>query len=113
VALALLIICVGVGACSAEKAPGQIIFIQGGSSTLSDGLHGTKTLTMSDVIPYYTLEVANRTIIMPMKEVSRYTLPLNAALVLNGADGKSVYLVKTTSWTFDEEKKSVFSDLKG
>jgi hypothetical protein len=112
VALALLIICFGIGACSAEKAPGHLMYIQGGSSTLSDGTNGTMILTMKDVIPYTVIEVANRTLLIPMEEMSQITLPLNSALVLNGEEGESVYLIKTESWSFDAEKMNLTLEIK-
>jgi hypothetical protein len=112
VALAFLIICVGIGACSTEQAPAQLMYIQGGSSTLSDGSNGTMTLTMNDVIPYSVFEGANRILLMPMEKMSHITLPLDAALVLNGEEGESVYLIKTESWSFDAEKMNLTLGIK-
>jgi hypothetical protein len=110
--LALLIMCMVVGSCLAEETPGYLMYVQGGSSTLTEGTTGNLTLTTNDVIPYYEIQVADRTILLPMEGVSSYDLPLNTALVLNSADGELVYLVKTRSWLFDAEKKTLTLEIQ-
>jgi hypothetical protein len=87
------------------------MYIQGGSSTLSDESKGTMTLTMNEVIPYLVLGDTNRINRMPMEETPPYELPLDAALVLNGEEGESVYPIKTESWSFDAEKMDLRSGL--
>jgi len=110
--LLFLIIGLCIGACSAEENTGYLMYLQGGSSMLSLGTNDTFTLTINDVIPYYEIQVVDRTLLMPMEETSLYELPLNAALVLNKADGESVYLVKTESWLFDEGKTTLTFEIK-
>ena len=105
--LVILIIGIGIGICTAEENAGYVMYLQGGVSTLSEGSHGNMTLTIKDVIPFEVLEVCNRTIIEPMGTDSLYVLPLNAALVLNGKDGESVYLVKTVSWAYNADEKNL------
>jgi len=110
--LALLIICLGIVSCTAEENTDFITYFQGGVSSLAEGTNGTMVLTIADVIPYYDMEVANRTILMPLTTDSAYQLPLNAALALNGADGEAVYLVKIKTWSFDSEKKALSLDVE-
>jgi len=110
--LALLIICLGIGSCTAEENTDYITYVQGGVSSLAAGTNGTMVLTIADVIPYYGMEVVNRTILMPLTTDSAYQLPLNAALALNGVDGEAVYLVKIKTWSFDSEKKALSLDVE-
>jgi hypothetical protein len=110
--LALLIICLGIGSCTAEENTDYITYVQGGVSSLAEGTNGTMVLTIADVIPYYDMEVVNRTFLMPLTTDSEYQLPLNAALVLNGADGEAVYLVKIKTWSFDSDKKALTLDVE-
>ena len=104
--LALLIICMGVGLCTAAENTDYITYFQGGVSSLAAGTNGTMVLTIADVVPFYDMDVADRTILMPLATDSAYQLPLNAALVLNGADGETMFLVKIKTWSFDSVKKS-------
>lgn len=110
--LTFLIICLGIGVCCAEENPGSLMYLQGGSSTLSVGSNETMTLTISDVIPYYDINVENRSYLMPMEEKSLYLLPLTTALVLNGPDGELVYFVTIESWSFDTEKTNLTLEIK-
>ena len=109
--LALLIICMGVGSCTAEETTDYISYVQGGVSSLAEGTNGTMVLTIADVIPYYDLQVSNRTILTPLTNNSAYQLPLNAVLVLNEADGETTYLVKIKTWSFDGDNKSLALDV--
>jgi hypothetical protein len=110
--LVLLIICLGIGSCTAEENTDYITYVQGGVSSLAEGTNGTMVLTIADVIPYYNLEVVNRNFLMPLTTDSIYQLPLNAALVLNGADGEAVYLVKIKTWSFDSDKTVLALDVE-
>lgn len=110
--LALLIICLGIGFCTAEGNTDSITYVQGGISSLAKGTNGTMVLTIADVIPYYDLEVVNRTIMMPITNDFAYQLPLNAALVLNGAGGEGIYLVKIITWSFNIDKKTLTFDVE-
>lgn len=109
--LALLIICLGVGLCAAEENTDYIMYFQGGVSSLAEGTNGTMVLTIADIIPYYDRQVVNRTTLMPMVNGSVSQLPLNAALVLNGADGETVYLININKWSFDSNKKVLTLDV--
>ncbi|PWR69869.1 hypothetical protein ACKUB1_02925 [Methanospirillum stamsii] len=109
--LAFLIICLGIGSCTAEGNIDFITYVQGGVSSLTEGTNGTKVLAIADVIPYYALEVANRTIMLPLTNDFAFQLPLNAALVLNGADGEGIYLVTIITWSFDTDKKTLTFDV--
>lgn len=107
----ILAISLGIGACTAEDNTEYLVYLQGGVSSLANGTNGTMVLTIADAIPYYGMNVVNRTILMPMDATSPYVLPLNAALVLNGPDGESVYLVEITTWSFDNDKNILTFDI--
>ena len=110
--LGFLMICFIIGSCSAEENTDYIAFFQGGATALSEGTNGTMVLTVNDVIPYYHIPVVNRNVLMPLETESPYQLPLNAAIVLNGADGEAVFMEKVISWVYSSDEKTLTLDIK-
>jgi len=89
--------------CIADENPGYEVYLQGGAGALSKGVNGTMILTLSDMVPYQYITFMSRNVLMPLSNESFFELPLNAAFVLNGEEGKAVYLVKISSWNYDPD----------
>jgi len=96
----LLLVCSIIGTGIADDNTRYVAYLQGGAGALSEGANGTMVLTIADMVPYYSVPVMNRNILMPLSQDTLPELPIDAALVQNGAEGETVYLIKISSWNY-------------
>lgn len=81
--LIFFVLWTSIGITSGENQSGFLMYIQGGTSNLSEGSQDTMTLTIHDIIPYYTFDSTNRISLVPMEIPNLVEFPLYTALVLN------------------------------
>lgn len=100
------------GICIADEVPGSMMYIQGGESSITEGLDGEKLITVQDIVPYLQLSVGNKNYLEPVSEFSGITYPLNAAIVVSGCDKESVSLVEIFNLSLSDENKSLQLQVK-
>lgn len=105
--ISLLLMILFTGVCMADEAPSSLVYVQGGESTITDGSDGMYVLTVQDVIPYIHVTDGVRSHLEPVQLLPVFTYPINAALVLSGADGESVSLLKISNATTLKDKKEL------
>jgi len=101
ISLLLLICLAGVG--MAEEAPGSVVYVQGGVSSITEGADGEMIITVQDIIPYFHLPNGNESFLMPVEFLSVDAYPLNAAVVFSGADDESVSLVIISNLSLSDD----------
>jgi len=103
----LLLLVSLVGVCMAaeeatEETPVYLTFIQGGVNSIADGENGMKVITVEDVIPYADFSADDENALVKIDTLSTLPVPLKAAVVSKGPDGKSVSMVEVSKISFSE-----------
>ncbi len=103
----LLLLISLVGVCMAadeatEETPVYLTFVQGGANSITDDENGMKVITVEDVIPYADFSADDENALLPIDTISSLTVPLKAAMVSYGPDGKSVSIVEISKISFSE-----------
>ena len=93
------------GVCIAEEAPGYILYIQGGESSTTEDVDGMMLITIQDVIPYIFSKAGDRNLLLPVRQVSLYSFPMNAALIFPGTMGTQASLVQISNISVSDENK--------
>ena len=87
----------------ADEAPGYVVYVQGGESTITEGPDGEMTITVQDVIPFVHIANEEKNRLNPVEILSGYTYPLDAALVFSGSDGESAFLVTISNLSLSND----------
>jgi hypothetical protein len=95
------------GLCVAEEAPEYTLYIQGGESSIAEDADGGMQITIQDVVPYIFSGNGNKSLLLPVRQISLYSFPMNAALVFSGPDGESVSLVQISHLSLSDTNKEL------
>ena len=95
------------GVCLAESPPSSIIYVQGGGSTITDGLNGTNVVIIKDIVPYYHLKTGNISYLMPIQNLSYYSYPSQAAMILSGDGVEHITMVTVGNLSLSDENTTL------
>lgn len=95
------------GFCVAEKAPEYSIYLQGGESSRTEDADGGIQITIQDIVPYIFSANVNKSLLLPVRQVSLYSFPMNAALVFSGTDEESVSFVQISNLSLSDGNKEL------
>ena len=100
------------GVSMAAESPGYALYVQGGVSSITNGTDGMTVITVMDVIPYFHITDGNKSLLLPIEELTNITYPLDAAVVLSGTGNESTSLVKVSNLTLSGGNKSLILQVK-
>lgn len=93
----LLLLVSFTGICVADEAPSYVAYIQGGESSITNGSDGTFAITVKDIVPYFHIAGGEKSRLIPVELLTNMTYPMNAALVLSGADNETTVMVQVAN----------------
>ena len=94
------------GICTAADNPSFVGYIQGGESIITTEPAGM-TISVQDVIPYFHKSGGNTEGLFPLERLTRMRYPMDAALVLSGADNESTSMIEITSLSLTDDNKTL------
>jgi len=100
------------GFCVADEAPGYTLYIQGGESSITEDTDGMITIKIQGIVPYFHLEFEKEKQLLPIGDISRYSLPVNAAIVSYGSDGDTTSLVQISNLSLSDENRVLTIQMK-
>jgi hypothetical protein len=77
------------GLCVADEAPSNLVYVQGGECSITNGTDGTYVITVTDVIPYVHFANGNKSSLISVEELTNLTYPLNAVLEFSGVNSET------------------------
>jgi hypothetical protein len=93
------------GICIADEAPGYLVYIQGGETSIAKGSDGAYMITVKDIVPYFYITDGEQSRLLPVELLNRLTYPRNAALILSGADNETTVMVQVENMSQSDENR--------
>ena len=93
------------GFCVADEAPSYLVYVQGGESSITNGSDGAYVITVKDIIPYVHIADGEKSSLKLVERLTNLTYPMNAALVLSGADNETTVMVQVANVSLSDENK--------
>ncbi|MFH0966216.1 MAG: hypothetical protein V1862_00825 [Methanobacteriota archaeon] len=93
------------GICVADNAPGYLVYIQGGESSIMNGSDGAYVITVKDIVPYFHTTNGVINSLIPVERLNNPTSPLNAALVFSDKGNESTVMVRVTNISLSDGNK--------
>lgn len=93
------------GFCVADTAPSITAYVQGGESSIIDGINGTYVITVKDVTPYFHISQGEKSSLIPVRSLRNPTYPMSAALVLSNTDNETNTLVQVVNVSLSDGNK--------
>jgi len=93
--------------CSAADKDGYVVYVQGGTGTLTYDTDGTETLQISDLVPFYSTFSEGKSNLIPVPLLTGFSLPLHAAIVITGPEGDSTSLIRIVNWSLSDNMTSI------
>ncbi len=93
------------GFCVADTAPSITAYVQGGESSITDGINGTYVITVKDVTPYFHISQGEKSSLIPVRSLRNPTYPMSAALVLSNTDNETNTLVQVVNVSLSDGNK--------
>jgi hypothetical protein len=91
----------------AEESPSYLGYVQGGGSSITDGVNETYVITINDVVPYFHLANGIKSSLIPVERLTNMTYPINAAMVLSGDANETTYMVEVSNLSWSGESKDL------
>ena len=102
----LLMICLA-GLCIAEDSPSQVLFIQGGVTSITNGSEGMSVITVSEIDPNVTVTTGDQIKQISVGKLTNMNYPLHAAVIFTHADDESASLVSVSNLSLSGENKTL------
>ena len=93
------------GVCIADDAPGSLVYIQGGESSIVNGSDGVYVITVKDIVPYFHIADGEKSNLIPVERLNNSTSLLNAALVLSSTADETVVMVRVVNLLLSDGNK--------
>jgi hypothetical protein len=103
--ICLLLLFLMIGVCMADETPSYLGYVQGGGSSITDGANGTYMITVNDVNPYFHLADGNKSTLIPVKQLTNMTYPMNAAMVFSGTDNETTFMADISNISLSDGNK--------
>ncbi len=96
-----------IGNSLAVESPADVIYVQGGESTIVEEGNETYLVTVKEIIPYLHITdgLNGTSALTPVEMLDSLTYPLNAALVFSGEDKESSSMVEIVNLSLSDENK--------
>lgn len=112
--IGILLLIFLIGNSMAAESPADVIYIQGGESTIAEEGKETYLVTVKEIIPYLhiTTGLNGTSSLTPIEMVDSLTYPLNAALVFSGEDNERSSMVEMVNLSLSDENKTLTMKIK-
>jgi hypothetical protein len=107
----ILFICLA-GVITADPVPAEVAYIQAGHSVMNNGTDGMSELTVTGIVPYFNVANGDRNRLIPLKNLSKISTPINAALVLSDAGNETVTLISISNLTLSDDANTIVLQVK-
>jgi len=93
------------GICCAGDSPKSLAFLHGEGSTIVNATEDMMTITVSNPDNFVNITKDGNTTSVPVSFLTYVSLPIDAVVVFNDKDSKSVSIVKIENLTFSDDKR--------
>jgi hypothetical protein len=107
----ILFICLA-GVITADTVPAEVAYVQGGHSVMNNGMDGMSELTVTGIVPYFNVANDDLYRLIPLKNLSKISTPISAALVLSDAGNETVALVSISNLTLSDDTNTIVLQIK-